>query len=42
MALSKIIPAKKTENVKYAIRDIISLADQVAKTGKKNVLFEYR
>jgi len=35
MALSKIIPAKKTENVKYAIRDIISLADQVAKTGKK-------
>ncbi len=35
MALSTIIPAKKTENVKYAIRDIISLADQVAKTGKK-------
>lgn len=34
MALSKIIPARKTENVRYAIRDIIALANQVASTGK--------
>lgn len=31
----KIIPAKRTENVKYAIRDIVVLAQQVAKTGKE-------
>ncbi len=31
----KIIPAAKTKNVTYAIRDIISLANEVAKTGKK-------
>lgn len=35
MELKKIIPAEKTANVKYAIRDIIVLADEVAKTGKK-------
>ncbi|HRP01037.1 MAG TPA: aminotransferase class I/II-fold pyridoxal phosphate-dependent enzyme [Candidatus Kapabacteria bacterium] len=35
MELKKIIPAHKTENVRYAIRDIISLANQVAATGKK-------
>lgn len=35
MEFKKIIPAHKTENVRYAIRDIISLANQVAATGKK-------
>jgi alanine-synthesizing transaminase len=35
MTLKKIIPAEKTENVKYAIRDIVVLANEVAKTGKK-------
>jgi alanine-synthesizing transaminase len=35
MALTKIIPARKTNDVKYAIRDIIALADSVAKTGKQ-------
>ncbi len=32
--LKKIIPADRTANVTYAIRDIIVLADQVKKTGK--------
>ncbi len=32
--LTKIIPAARTANVTYAIRDIIVLADQVKKTGK--------
>jgi alanine-synthesizing transaminase len=31
----KIIPAERTINVTYAIRDIVVLADQVKKTGKK-------
>jgi alanine-synthesizing transaminase len=35
MSLQIIVPATKTINVKYAIRDIISLANQVASTGKK-------
>ena len=35
MNLKKIVPATKTENVKYAIRDIVILANEVAKTGKK-------
>jgi alanine-synthesizing transaminase len=35
MSLAKIIPSLKTENVKYAIRDITVLASQVAKTGKE-------
>lgn len=35
MNLKKIVPAHKTENVKYAIRDIIVLANEVAKTGKE-------
>jgi alanine-synthesizing transaminase len=35
MAEQKIIPAKRTENVRYAIRDITILAGQVAKTGKE-------
>ena len=32
---TQIIPSKRTENVKYAIRDIAVLAAQVAKTGKE-------
>ncbi len=35
MTLRKIIPAEKTINVKYAIRDIVILANEVAKSGKK-------
>ncbi len=35
MPLSKIIPARKTKNVTYAIRDIIVLAQEVAATGRK-------
>ncbi len=35
MNLKKIIPAQKTVNVKYAIRDIVLLADTIAKTGKE-------
>lgn len=34
MALKPIVPAIRTEKVAYAIRDIISLADKVASTGK--------
>lgn len=30
-----IKPAKRTENVTYAVRDIVVLADEVAKTGKE-------
>lgn len=33
--MKKIIPAERTINVTYAIRDIIVMADQVKKTGKK-------
>ena len=33
--LSKIIPAVRTENITYAVRDIVVLANQVAKTGKE-------
>jgi alanine-synthesizing transaminase len=32
---SKIIPAIRTENITYAVRDIVVLANQVAKTGKE-------
>ncbi|MFY8162275.1 MAG: aminotransferase class I/II-fold pyridoxal phosphate-dependent enzyme [Candidatus Kapaibacteriota bacterium] len=35
MALAPIIPAKRTEKITYAIRDIIAVANEVAKTGKK-------
>lgn len=35
MALAPIIPAKRTENITYAIRDIIAIANEVARTGKK-------
>ncbi|MFW6233024.1 MAG: aminotransferase class I/II-fold pyridoxal phosphate-dependent enzyme, partial [Bacteroidota bacterium] len=33
--MNPIVPAKKTEKVTYAIRDIIVLADQAAKSGKE-------
>lgn len=33
--MKQIVPARKTENITYAIRDIIVLADEVAKTGKE-------
>ncbi|MBK7630843.1 MAG: aminotransferase class I/II-fold pyridoxal phosphate-dependent enzyme [Ignavibacteriales bacterium] len=32
---SKIIPAVRTNNITYAVRDIVILANQVAKTGKE-------
>ncbi len=35
MSFGKITPAIRTENITYAVRDIIGLANQVAKTGKK-------
>ncbi len=35
MNKSKIIPAFRTENITYAVRDIVVLANQVAKTGRK-------
>jgi alanine-synthesizing transaminase len=33
--LSKIVPAERTENILYAIRDIVVLANEVAKSGKE-------
>lgn len=35
MNLSKITPSKRTENIIYEIRDIVVLANEVAKTGKE-------
>ncbi len=35
MNISKIKPAVRTENITYAVRDIIVLANEVAKTGKE-------
>lgn len=35
MLNKQIIPAHRTENITYAIRDIVILANQVAKTGKE-------
>ena len=35
MANIKIKPAVRTENITYAVRDIIVLANEVAKTGKE-------
>jgi alanine-synthesizing transaminase len=32
---SKIIPAKRTEKVTYAVRDVVVLAQQVAATGRE-------
>ncbi|MBT8385884.1 MAG: aminotransferase class I/II-fold pyridoxal phosphate-dependent enzyme, partial [Ignavibacteria bacterium] len=31
----KIIPAQRTENITYAVRDIVVLANEVAKSGKE-------
>ncbi len=33
--ISKIIPAVRTDNITYAVRDIVVLANEVAKTGKE-------
>lgn len=41
MRLSKVEPAKRTLGIAYAIRDIVVLAEQIAKSGKKNALLEY-
>jgi len=35
MAWKKIIPAERTKNIKYAIRDIVVLAKEVEKSGKE-------
>ncbi|MDX9924140.1 MAG: aminotransferase class I/II-fold pyridoxal phosphate-dependent enzyme [Ignavibacteriaceae bacterium] len=35
MNITPIKPAQRTENITYAVRDIIVLANEVAKTGKK-------
>lgn len=35
MPLTPIVPAKRTNDIKYAIRDIVVLANQVARTGKE-------
>lgn len=35
MGLSKVEPAKRTLGIAYAIRDIVVLAEQIAKSGKK-------
>ena len=35
MSLKPIVPAVRTDNVTYAIRDIIALAQEVASTGKQ-------
>ncbi|MCS7053912.1 MAG: aminotransferase class I/II-fold pyridoxal phosphate-dependent enzyme [Ignavibacterium sp.] len=33
--ISKIVPAQRTDNITYAVRDIVVLANEVAKTGKE-------
>ncbi|MDY0081935.1 MAG: aminotransferase class I/II-fold pyridoxal phosphate-dependent enzyme [Ignavibacteriaceae bacterium] len=33
--INKIVPAVRTNNITYAVRDIVVLANQVAKTGKE-------
>ncbi len=35
MSFKKIIPAQRTDNITYAIRDIVVLANEVAKSGKE-------
>ncbi len=35
MALAQITPAVRTKNITYAVRDIVILANEVAKTGKE-------
>ena len=32
---NKITPAKRTKNITYAVRDIVVLANEVAKSGKE-------
>ena len=38
MTNSKLEPAYRTINIKYAIRDIVATAEEVAKTGKNTNL----
>ena len=33
--MKKIIPSHRTEKITYAVRDIVLLADEVARQGKK-------
>jgi alanine-synthesizing transaminase len=35
MAQQPLVPAKKTENIRYAIRDIVAVANEAAATGKE-------
>ena len=35
MSVLEIKPAIRTENVTYAVRDIVVIANEVAKTGKE-------
>ena len=35
MKMKKIIPARRIENITYAVRDVIVLADQVARQGRE-------
>ncbi len=35
MIQKKIIPAVRTDNITYAVRDIVVLANEVAKSGKE-------
>jgi len=35
MAIREIVPAKRTEHITYAVRDIVVIANEVAKTGKE-------
>ncbi|NOX58585.1 MAG: aminotransferase class I/II-fold pyridoxal phosphate-dependent enzyme [Planctomycetes bacterium] len=34
MKFPRIVPARRTENIKYAVRDVVALAQEVAATGK--------
>ena len=35
MNQKKIVPAIRTDNITYAVRDIVVLANEVAKSGKE-------
>ncbi len=35
MGLSRVIPSRRTENIRYAVRDVVVLAQEVARTGKE-------
>ena len=37
----KIKPAERTEHIKYAVRDIVVLANKVAKNREGNALSKY-